>query len=737
METDGARWPRATASSLVYNLFRPMRFKPNIRIFPESAALNKIKHFWMAALTVLQSLVASLAVTADEPSSLIIESSLVHVRSADQREWDWFPEQPDANVFERRFKSAGNSDPWTLTVRQQDVKQTWQVRLNDKLLGTLVRDENDLEQDYLVPAGAAIEGENRLEIRCTGGDSDDVRLGHVRLYTMSPDQLRGLTDVEISLVDADGKPIPGRITITNSDGTLMPIGAVSSNTTAVRQGVVYTLTGQVKFGVAPGRLRIVASRGFEYSTNEAIVDAIVGLDVRQTLTLRRQVDTDGWVACDTHVHTVTHSGHGDCTIEERMVTLAGEGIELPIATDHNKAIDYRPVSNSVGSTPFFTPVIGDECTTKKGHFNIFPIRPGIKLPDHTQEDWAALLNEIRSTPDVRVAILNHARDIHSGFRPFSPAHHVGLTGERLDERPLDFNAMEILNSGAVQTDLLQLFFDWCGLINRGLAVTPVGCSDSHDVARYIVGQGRTYIRCDDSDPGQIDIDQAIDAFVAGRVIVSYGLFVRLTVDGTAGPGDLVPLRADQDELVVTAEVLAPAWTQADSIALYVCGREQSRQQLNPAVSSGDSRHQTHTWRIPRSELKHDLWLTVAATGPGISDPVWKTASPYQPTSISFESSVFSSTGPVRIDVDGDGAFTSPLKYAKTLVLDYAADQSGLIQRLDECHPSVIHQVASLLRQSGTDPALLESQATEDVASAIAEYRRAYRQCVVAKLEGIE
>ena len=55
----------------------------------------------------------------------------------------------------------------------------------------------------------------------------------------------------------------------------------------------------------------------------------------------------------------------------------------------------------------------------------------------------------------------------------------------------------------MQTDL-ELFRDWCGLINHGMKVTPVGSSDSHDVTRYIVGQGRTYIAADDKDVSKLD-----------------------------------------------------------------------------------------------------------------------------------------------------------------------------------------------------------------------------------------
>ena len=70
------------------------------------------------------------------------------------------------------------------------------------------------------------------------------------------------------------------------------------------------------------------------------------------------------VACDTHVHTFTYSGHGDATLNERLVTVAGEGIELPIATDHNLHINYAPLVNQLGLNKYYTPVIGNEVTTK-------------------------------------------------------------------------------------------------------------------------------------------------------------------------------------------------------------------------------------------------------------------------------------------------------------------------------------------------------------------------------------
>ena len=87
--------------------------------------------------------------------------------------------------------------------------------------------------------------------------------------------------------------------------------------------------------------------------------------------------------------------------------------------------------------------------------------------------------------------------------------------------------MEIINSAAQQSDMMQLVHDWMGLINGGFKITPVGSSDSHDVARHFVAQGRTYIRCPDHAPGAIDVEHAIKSFLAGRVLVSCGLLVNL------------------------------------------------------------------------------------------------------------------------------------------------------------------------------------------------------------------
>src|SRR5262249_43082503 len=151
----------------------------------------------------------------------------------------------------------------------------------------------------------------------------------------TPKDVLNEATVEVIVREGD-TPVLCRITVLSARGALATTGATSSEKLAVRPGVIYTADGSAKFGLPAGEYTIHAGRGFEYGVATVRVSVKPGESVRKELAIRREVPTPGWVACDTHVHTLTHSGHGDATDVERVITLAGEGIELPLATDHNK-----------------------------------------------------------------------------------------------------------------------------------------------------------------------------------------------------------------------------------------------------------------------------------------------------------------------------------------------------------------------------------------------------------------
>lgn len=646
------------------------------------------------------------------PEPLVLTERLHHLRIAGPREWSDFPEQPEAASLELKFTAKKNSAESALFLRQRDVKQGWRVLLNGEKVDGLIADENDMVMGLSIPAGKLKDGENALRIEQEPGSklADDVRVGEIVLHSRPVKEVLSQASVQVELRDANtGGRLPGRLTIVNEAGALQTVGAVSSPTTAVRPGVIYTSTGEAEFGLPPGKYTIFAGRGFEYSLDSQPLHLKAGDRQSLILKIRREVPTKDYVACDTHTHTLTHSGHGDATVEERMITLAGEGIELPIATDHNRHIDQQPFAERAGVRQYFTPVIGNEVTTPVGHFNIFPVRADARIPEFQSKDWKTIFEGIYRTPDVKAVILNHARDLHSGVRPFGPKLHNAVVGENLEGWQLRANAMEVVNSGAVQSDPLQLFHDWMGMLNRGHLLTPVGASDSHDVARFIVGQGRTYIRARDDEPGAITVDVAVESFVQGRVMVSYGLLTELTVDKQFGPGELTPVK--DKEVQVKIRVLGPHWVRADKVLLFANG--QLVREVAISTSKPDSRPVPGVlweaeWKLdcPR----HDVHLVALALGPGIEGLYWPTAKPYQPTSPVWKSQVIGASGAVWLDGDGDGRKSSAHDYAQAALKESGEDFTKLLGKLADYDEAAAAQAAHLWQTSGKSLLAEEAQA---------------------------
>ncbi len=631
--------------------------------------------------------------------SRTLEPSLLHLRSGADREWTSFEPEADGPDWTHRFTGAPNATDVTLCLRQQDVKQGWRVLLNGEPLGTLSRDENDIRLCLPVPQGLLAD-QNVLRIEPTSRTvaSDDIRVGEVTLHARP--MATWLTEawVDVSVVDeVSGTALPSRLTIVDATGAFMTTGTTPAPHLAVRPGVVYTATGTARIGLPAGRYTVYAGRGFEYSLAKVELTLAPGESADRRLALRREVPMPGYVASDTHVHTFTHSGHGDATLDERMVTLAGEGIELPIATDHNVHIDYDPPAREVGVRAHFTPIAGNEFTTPSGHFNVFPVRPDDAAPDATSPDWAVSFDRIFGHASTRVAILNHARDLHRGTRPFGPLHYTAAAGASLDGWPMRFNAMEVINSGATQTDALQLVHDWMALLNHGYQVTPIGSSDSHDVTRYIVGQGRTYIRAADRDPGAIDVDEAVRSLVTGHALVSYGLVADLAVDGDHGPGDLV--RAGGAPLDVRLRVLGPHWVTARRVLLYANGQivREATIDGNAAGLAPGVKWQA-TWSLPRPA--HDVHLVAVALGDGVSGPWWPTGKPYQPTSPDWEPYTLGVSGAVWVDGDGDGRRSSARDYAWQIHAKAGASLDSVVKALHAYDAAVAVQAAHLYREAG-------------------------------------
>jgi hypothetical protein len=269
--------------------------------------------------------------------------------------------------------------------------------------------------------------------------------------------------------------------------------------------------------------------------------------------------------------------------------------------------------------------------------------------------------------------------------------------------------------------------------NRGLRLTPIGASDSHDVTRFIVGQGRTYVRVDDDrDSGRVDVKRAIESLKRGRVLVSYGLLADIKINGRFGVGDLVPSDGDVE---VEVKVQGPAWTRATHVALFANGIQIRQADVDADHAARAGLKSAVTWRIPKPA--HDVCLTALATGPGVTAPYSPAAKPYQHTSPHFEPYVFACTAAVYLDGDNSQSFQSAFDYANQIVTAANDDVAETIQSLSGYDAAVAAQAAGILR---TRQKLPTPQSVEDAArtapqpvrAAFDSYARSWRESQAAR-----
>lgn len=75
--------------------------------------------------------------------------------------------------------------------------------------------------------------------------------------------------------------------------------------------------------------------------------------------LKQSVVTPGWVSGDYHLHA-RHSVDSYMSYPDRITTVAAEGVDLAVATDHNYVTDYTPTIASEGLSQFIQGMVGLE-----------------------------------------------------------------------------------------------------------------------------------------------------------------------------------------------------------------------------------------------------------------------------------------------------------------------------------------------------------------------------------------
>jgi hypothetical protein len=146
-------------------------------------------------------------------------------------------------------------------------------------------------------------------------------------------------------------------------------------------------SGSLTMTVRPGTYTVVVSRGMEYNTFEvAEVELKPGKITTVIAEIERVIHTPGYIGADFHLHSINSLDSAE-TMEDRIRSFAGEGLEYAVATDHNFVTDYSPTITAMGFEAFMNSAVGLELTTmNRGHFNAFPLALGDgQLPEEKDD----------------------------------------------------------------------------------------------------------------------------------------------------------------------------------------------------------------------------------------------------------------------------------------------------------------------------------------------------------------
>ncbi len=487
---------------------------------------------------------------------------------------------------------------------------------------------------YALPLPA---GDYTLLLRVPGGEDDAaVRVDagarvESTLIAPQPGTLR------YSITDEEGGALPARLVVTGVAPTPDPeFGPIELAVGA--KNIAYTRDGQGTLELPPGRYRVLATHGTEYSiaTQELEVNPTVGVTFRAALA--HEVDTTGYLACDFHLHQAP-SFDSTVALEDRVLSLLSEGIEFAVPTDHNHVTDFTDTIAALDAERDLGTASGVEITTQNwGHFNAFPYPSHGPVPPFAL-DPPEIFAAVRSHAPDAVLQVNHPRMPGVGY--FNRGELDSHTGVAESEGfSFDFDTLEVVNGFDLENPQLidDDMHEWFDLINVGRRYTAVGNSDSHRLVYQWAGYPRTYVRVRDDRAAVASPSEIAHALLGGHAVVSNGIFILALVNGTAGPGDMV----SGGRITLQVSVRAPDWVDVRSIEVYANGVLAVTHAVAPGTNPMRAQWETDL------DFDNDTFVVVVVKG----DNAMRDTLPgkwIRP---------FAFTNPIYVDANRDGVFRS-------------------------------------------------------------------------------
>lgn len=514
--------------------------------------------------------------------------------------------------------------------------------------------------DYLLQTLTDAAGAFRMELpparyrlQATANGRDMGASREVDLTASAADvalEVGGTGTLEIK-ASADGEPVPAKVLLSRQEPPVSPPAAYGEPPRPMGyERVEFIPAAGDVLPLPPGRWSVVVSRGFEYELVRGEVEVKAGERAAFAAELSRSVDTRGWLGGDYHVHA-QWSPDSDDLLEHKALAFAGEGLELPVSTEHEYIGDFQPVIERLGLSKWVHGIVGEEVsTTSLGHFNTFPLERDPLLANFGAMAWYGmkggdLMKAMRAHGTGPLVQVNHPRSgsfgapIIKGYFTAVGFDPATFTVRAEHDWSTDYDAIEIANGGTPDYD------DWFPFLDRGFRMLGTGDSDSHVARSEAVGYPRNYVDTGTDTPEGLDVAAYMTRLRAGRLTVSGGYFVTLGV-GEQPLGALLPASAAiGGKLGVQVKVQAPAWVPAGTLELVLNGRVVASR----AVGMSDRAVrlvETIELELPADA---DSWLFARVVSPGRLDPVYPGAP------------AFGFTNPLYVDTNGNGRFDARVR----------------------------------------------------------------------------
>ncbi len=469
-----------------------------------------------------------------------------------------------------------------------------------------------------------------------------------------PGMAQNTGTIHFQIVDSGtGQLVPARLTILKK-GEPFNHDVDSYLQLACRDNTIYTASGTGSFEMVPGNYEFWFGRGMEYGVDVQQVNVKAGQQQFIKAQLKRELDTKGLVCGDMHLHTLTNSGHGDASLEERVISCAAEGLEWAVATDHNFLTDYRPYLKAIGLYGKMATTISNEVSTGLGHYNTYPLKENTKVADYTLETGQELFDHLRSNSDNPIVVqINHPRWSGTDFFNINELDPFFGTIDG-NKWSWNFDAIEVLNENyqlgwiAAPNNKSSVKRDWFNFLNQNRRICGVGNSDSHTVTSSIAGVPRNYIASSTDLITEIDEQELSDNVKAGKVSVACGLLTSITANGNFGPGSTV--QPDHNGVRLQLKVQAASWISCHKAELIRNG---------VVVKTIDIPESTNAVRLDTEitvSPEKDSWYLLIAYGNKPMFPMVGTRDkPVMPLGF---------TNPVWVDANRDNKFTSIVDYTR-------------------------------------------------------------------------